>query len=139
MNDPVSGAPERNPLLLEIGKLVLQDSAYSDGGWQGIALVYTSQTGALSVDGYRYNDDGPDARTPEENSGKIMDVVENLHAQMQAETGNAWHQMLYQIWMPGPDFRATFEYDNPKRWSLGSTTADGAGSYAELIDPQNRR
>lgn len=137
-------ADDRDALVNEIGRLILQDSRYADGNWRGIALVYTREPGVETTDGYIYYDDdsyhGDDYKPelPDSNSGAISDAIDKLLDAMAEDNGKRWQQMLYQIWKPGPDFRVTFEYDRPDRWSITSFNEAGATSFARQIDPAVR-
>ena len=132
----------RDELLKEIGRNILSDVSYRDGGWRAVSLIYTFQPGVQSTDGFVYPDD-PEGRPypelPEDKKYEISDTVEELREVMSRETGSAWQQMLYQIWMPGPDVAATFEYDRPDRWSLRGYSVDGVSSFAEQVDPARGR
>ena len=92
-----------------------------------------------TIDGFFYPEDGrrPKSSVPGQFAWEIGRAARQLRKLMQEETGTAWVQMLYQIWMPGPAFSATFENENPERWSIENT--ESVREFADVVDPAQTR
>ena len=132
---------DRDEVLHEIGRLILEDQAYRHGGWRAISIIRTEQPGVGTIDGFFYPEDGrrPKSSVPGQFAWEIGRAARQLRKLMQEETGSAWVQMLYQIWLPGPAFSATFENEDPARWSLASKDVQSIRDFANMVDPARTR
>lgn len=130
------GKMDRHQLLREIGRLIHEDKEYKHGGWRAISIIITDEPGIwCTIDGLFYPEDGgrPEFSAPGQFATEVFEAARQLRKLMQEETGTAWVQMLYQVCMPGPAFSATFENDNPERWSIESTQS--VREFADMVDP----
>lgn len=128
----------RDELLREIGRLILEDEEYKHGGWRAISIIDTDEPGVWpTIDGFFYPEDGgrPRSSVPGQFGSEIIEAALQLRKLMQEETGTAWVQMLYQIWLPGPAFAATFENEDPQRWSLSGKNVQSIRDFADMVDP----
>ena len=140
MNLSYLGEMDRDQLLHEIGRLILEDQKYRHGGWRAILIIITDEPGIMrTIDGFFYPEDGgrPKFSVPGQFGMVVLEAARQLRKLMQEETGTAWVQMLYQIWMPGPAFSATFENENPERWSIENT--ESVREFADVVDPAQTR
>ena len=128
---------DRDEVLHEIGRLILEDQAYRHGGWRAISIIRTEQPGVGTIDGFFYPEDGrrPKSSVPGQFGWEAGQAARRLRKLMQDETGTEWVQMLYQIWLPGPGFSATFENEDPARWSLASKDFQSIRDFADMVDP----
>lgn len=132
---------DRDELLHEIGRLILEDKAYKHGGWRAISVIMTEQPAVGKINGFFYPEDGgrPKSVVPGQFSWEIGKAALRLRKLMQDDTQTEWVQMLYQIWLPGPGFSATFENENPARWSLSSKDIKSVQDFADMVDPAKTR
>lgn len=136
--DPLRDKSDRDRLILELGRSILQDSAYAAGDWRALALVFTAGPGELSIDVVAYLEGrSPTLRSPAD-PDPVRNAAVDLRAAMRAETGSAWTQMLYQVWFPGPDFRADFSYEDTERWPVHGRDVEDMRDVVERIDPARR-
>ena len=134
------GKMDRHQLLREIGRLIHEDKEYKHGGWRAISIIITDEPGIMrTIDGFFYPEGGgrPKFSVPGQFGMVVLEAARQLRKLMQEETGTAWVQMLYQIWMPGPAFSATFENENPERWSIENT--ESVREFADVVDPAQTR
>ena len=128
---------DSSQLLLEIGRLILTDSRYRDGDWRAVSFIIAQEPGMGSVEAYIYPEKGapPVASVPAEFSHEIDQTAKMLQKRMAERNGTTWIKMLYQVWMPGPAFAATFENEDAERWKLLDYSAAGVRQLAESVDP----
>lgn len=129
------GTSKASELVHVIGNKIVSDPAYLDQPWDGVSLVGTFSEGQRRMTGFRFFADGAfKASLPKDKDLGIMNGLRDLHREMSAETGAAWHQCLIQIWKPGPKIHIDFEYDDPERWKLKPVSLD-VSDYANSIRP----
>ena len=123
-----------NAMILEVGRMVIEDPEYRDDRWQKIALVATMGDGQREITGYQYFADGGfEAAAPEE-FGAILRKLRDLRNVMESANGDLWKQCLIQITKPDYDVKIQFEYDDAERWSPKEISLD-MSAFANAIRP----
>ncbi len=121
VNDiPAAVQPDVMPadrMLLEAARLIYVDPAYANENWESTAIVFDFVNGMQSMYGYIYRaDDSWKSELP--NGDEPMDQMLALQAAMEKQTGKKWHRALIHIWRDTGKMNVTFEYDDPKRWTI---------------------
>lgn len=129
----------KDQLLHNLGRALLSEPTLAQGGWRGVSVIVTFQPGAKSEQFFLYPEESETGEAWRPGSLSLLgDIPDDLRTVMAAETGKPWVQMLYQIWMPGPDFAATFEYDRADRWARTSFSIEGIQALANAADPRSK-
>jgi len=104
-------------LVHEIGSLLVNDPAYRDSDWDGIAVVTIVEGGTVQVSGYTYrNGDKPKPSLPR--SYDLDDRFEELCNAMQTPDGGKWKTALVKIRRDTGKITIDYDYDNPLRWKV---------------------
>lgn len=123
-----------NAMILEVGRMVIEDPEYRDDRWQAISLVGTLGDGQREMTGYQYFADGDfEAAAPEE-FGDILRKLMELRDVMEVVNGDVWKQCLIQITKPDYEVKMQFEYDDAQRWTPKEVSLDMSG-FANSIRP----
>ena len=127
---------DRNEAIRQLGPLLLGDEEVQAAEWDAIALVMRMSNGQKGMHGYRFFGDDREAFLP--GSFDVIRLMKRLQAMMAEEEGREWHQALIHVTRDGEGgarINVEFEYDDPRRWSVGTPSLDMKG-FADSLRPK---
>lgn len=108
-----------NAILNQAGAAIVRDPEYNALDWDVIAIVYNFEDGRKNRYGYIFNDDGTwRASLPQDDDRTILNLMLELQAAMERQTGKKWLKALVHINRQEQNVNVTFDYDDPNKWVI---------------------
>lgn len=117
-----------NELIIEVGTALVLDPEYrNDPDWEIIAIVFDFVGGGKGCFGYIFRKDGSwKASLPDDENDAILLKMAELQNAMQQDTGRKWLRALVHITRSDQGMNISFEYDDPKRWTIAPNNLEAS-------------
>ena len=123
---------EKDDLVLEIGRMLVQDPHISSRPWSHLVIVAQMFDDSTKVNGFAYQDNGKALPTGPKNFD-VLTRFEDLREAMKEPSRNSWRACLIRIDQPSGNLTADFEYDQPDKWLITPATVR---QMAEQLRPK---
>jgi hypothetical protein len=109
---------DKDQLIHEIGKTIIQDIGGHNPNWTHLVMVGTIEDGSSKMSGFVYLKDGK--YEPVSPSGfATAELLEELRTEMAKDDHKApWRTALIQIDRNTGEIKFDFEYDRADRWAI---------------------
>ena len=112
---PAFQVESASQILMDLGRLIVQDPDYRNADWQAIAVV--AYDGGSAVFGYMYRRDGT-WRGQAPHGFDFLDRARDLNKAMTKPGEPGWKSALFQIKRDDMELKAAFEYADASRWRV---------------------
>lgn len=109
-------------LVQEVGGLLLDDPAFADHVWDGLAAVMSFGKARTSVYAYRFHGEAEPVFLEVEH--ELYDLLVKLREEM-TKGRRPWQSCLIQITQPDLGIEIDFDYDDPDRWKITPANMNG--------------
>ena len=111
----------KDELVQEIGRMLIQDPRISSQPWQHLAIVAQIADNSAQVNGFLFDSAGKATPTAPKNT-RVIDRFEELRNVMAEQDGEFWKACLVRIDPLTGNISIDFEFDHPEKWLISPST-----------------
>ncbi len=123
---------EKDDLILEIGRMLVQDPHIASRPWSHLVIVAQMFNDSTKVSGFAYQGSGKALPTGPKNFN-VLTKFEDLREAMKEPSRDPWRACLLRIDQSSGNVSVDFEYDQPEKWLI---TPASVKHMAEQLRPK---